>query len=258
MARTRKFAFGGALSILLATISYAQAADLPQEPIADVILPVQEDTFNWQGWYLGGEVGYGWGETGYSVNYDEDALLTAFNRAQYVTEPDGILVGVYAGWNTQFDSVVIGVDAFFDFANLHDRNVVAILDFFPNGGGGPDTVVNADVDWLAAIRARAGIAFGRALPYIAGGVSFADFKITGLIDAVSDGTYTPLPQSQSEVVVGWNIGGGIDVAFSDNIVGRIDYSYHRFDDGVAIPGNTGLKIDLDHIHVLKVGVAYRF
>lgn len=253
----RKFAFGGALSILLATISYAQAADLPQEPIADVVLPVQEDAFSWQGWYLGGEVGYGWGETGYSVNFVETPLLAAFNRAQFVTEPDGFLVGVYAGWNTQFDSVVIGVDAFFDFANLQDGNSILIEDFLTGGFTGP-AIVNADVDWLAAIRARAGIAFGRALPYIAGGVSFADFKITGLIDAVSDGTYTPLPQSQSEVVVGWNIGGGIDVAFSDNVVGRIDYSYHRFDDGVAIPGNTGLKIDLDHIHALKVGVAYRF
>jgi len=164
---------------------------------------------------------------------------------------------VYAGWNTQFDSVVIGVDAFFDFANLQDGNSILIEDFLTGGFTGP-AIVNADVDWLAAIRARAGIAFGRALPYIAGGVSFADFKITGLIDAVSDGTYTPLPQSQSEVVVGWNIGGGIDVAFSENVVGRIDYSYHQFDDGVAIPGNTGLKIDLDHIHALKVGVAYRF
>ena len=247
-----------ALAAVFGIGGIAAAADLPQPIVEEPIAPARVEQA-WQGFYVGGELGYGWGKTDYSIGIDEAAAppwVRQFNRDSYILEPDGILGGVYGGWNAQFDSFILGIDGFFDFAHLNDKNSLLIEDY--TGGFAGPAIVKADIDWIAAIRARAGFAAGRVAPYVAGGVSFADFQISGFFDSVIDGTHTPTSQSQSKTVVGVNIGGGVDVAITENIIGRFDYAYHHFDEGVRIPGSQGIKIDLENIHTLKGGVAFLF
>src|SRR5690606_20595327 len=81
---------------------YALAADavVYEAPPEVYVAPV----FNWTGAYIGGQVGYLWGDG--DLSDDTDSLDV---------DPDGWLGGIYVGYNYQLtNNVVLGVDA--DFA----------------------------------------------------------------------------------------------------------------------------------------------
>ena len=137
---------------LLATTG-AKAADaiVYEEPAPVISAPV----FSWNGAYLGGQIGYGWGKSQFS-DIDGSANL----------KPDGFLGGLYAGYNFDLgNSVVLGVDGDVTYNNLKKR-------FSETDADGDFDSVETKLRWSGAVRARAGYAVDRFLPYIAGGVAF--------------------------------------------------------------------------------------
>ena len=88
--------------------------------------------------------------------------------------------------------------------------------------GGNHTVATTGVgfattssSYFADIRGRVGLAADRALFYVAGGVAFGDEKTV----------YTAPAMSFTSGRTGWTIGGGVDYAFTNNWIGRIEYRY---------------------------------
>jgi outer membrane immunogenic protein len=68
-----------------------------------------------------------------------------------------------------------------------------------------------------------GYAADRWLFFVAGGLAIADFEFhEGAV------TTTTLPPPGG-TYVGWSIGGGIEYAFTRNLVGRVEYLYDDFD-----------------------------
>ncbi|EFG9153021.1 porin family protein, partial [Escherichia coli] len=101
-----------------------------------------------------------------------------------------------------------------------------------------------------AARLRAGYAFDRFLPYVAGGVAFADMDHTlvGPLEAYrfSD-TYT-----------GWTIGAGLEYALTDNVILRSEYRYTDFGSAdFAVPTGEENKVDLKS-HDVRLGISYKF
>ena len=95
-----------------ATCIAAQAADLPMEPVYKA--PVVAAVYNWTGFYIGANAGYGWG------NQDPFGVLT--NRFDAFSVPfSGWMLGGTAGAQIQSGHVVMGVEADIDWSKITGR-----------------------------------------------------------------------------------------------------------------------------------------
>jgi outer membrane immunogenic protein len=223
-------------AMLLAFGGAAFAADA----VVDEVVVV-DSAYNWSGVYVGAQLGYAWG--------DSEMELLAFPVTSN-PEPDGILGGVYLGYNAQLgNGIVVGAEGDFAFADLHDSDGI----FGPDGVAIPGQSIEVDVNWTAAVRARLGYAAGRFLPYIAGGVAFADVDHEGFSapDASAGGG--------SDTFVGWTIGAGAEYAFTDNVIFRAEYRYTDFgsEDYATTDNFEAHSVDLTTNDV-RLGVSYKF
>jgi outer membrane immunogenic protein len=224
-----------ASTVTFFAFSAAQAADaiVYEEPVPVVTAPV----FSWTGGYVGGQIGYGWGKSRFSNEF------TAIN-----VKPDGFLGGLYAGYNFDLgNSFVLGVDGDVTYNNLKDSYSETDVD-------GTESL-ESKLRWSGAVRARAGVAMDRFLPYIAGGVAFGSVKNTlSASNAVEE-----VSVSQSKTLTGWTAGAGVDYAATDNVIVRLEYRYtdygHKdFDFGVP---EAGVR-DKFKTNDVRLGVAYKF
>jgi outer membrane immunogenic protein len=191
--------------------------------------------FSWTGGYIGGQVGYLWGEGDF---ISEDGTTAE-------VEPDGWLGGIYVGYNYQLDNnLVIGGDADFAWTGADDRATAF------DDGGTPIGSVDSELEWEGAVRLRLGYAVDRFLPYIAGGVAFAQLSAEAIDDSGSLG-------SDDDTGVGWTLGAGVEYAFTDNLVGRAEYRYTDFGDFDFAISNFTATSDLTTNDV-RLGIAYKF
>jgi len=227
-----------ASAVVFAGISGAYAADAIQyeEPVPVVTAPV----FSWTGGYLGGQIGYGWGKSRFG---DDD--FVSIN-----VKPDGFLGGLYAGYNFDLgNSVVLGLDGDITYNNLKDSYSVTDL-------AGDSESLESKLRWSGAVRARAGVAVDRFLPYIAGGVAFGSVKNT--LSSTEDGIEDSF--SQSKTLTGWTAGAGVDYAATDNLIVRLEYRYtdygnKDFDFGTDSDLSVRNKFKTNDV---RLGVAYKF
>lgn len=212
----------------------AFAADAVVEPPVEPVVVVETPVFTWTGFYAGVQAGYLWGES--------EATFDAANP--FDIGPDGFLGGVYAGYNYQFaNGIVLGVEADFNGTTADSDRV------FDDPTGDSAT---SELNWLGSLRARLGYGYDRFLPYITGGVAFADYDHSVTLADGSGAEY-------SEGYVGWTIGGGLEYAFTDNFITRLEYRYTDFgdedysDNGIIANHNVDLTS-----HQVLLGVSYKF
>lgn len=222
----KKLLFAVSLS-LLATTAFAADA-IVEEAVVDVA-PI----FSWTGGYVGAQAGYLWGD-----GRLEDGA--AFNEP----DPDGFIGGLYAGYNFQMqNNVVIGAEVDVVYADVDGTGQTIV------GGVPIDQFVDQELNWSGAVRGRLGYALDRFLPYVAGGVAFGDIDATvhtlGFPDA-----------SESASYVGWTIGGGLEYAFTDNLIGRAEYRYTDFG-SETLDGDVVADMELETNEV-RFGIAYKF
>ncbi|GLS38817.1 porin [Mesorhizobium tianshanense] len=211
-------------SILAASVSLASAADVMAvaEPPAG---------FVWSGGYVGLQAGYGWG--------DSDNDFPSSPIAEIDGDIDGGLVGIYGGWNWQFNQVVAGIEADVNYSGIEGTSTNVF-----------DESATTELRWNGAVRGRLGYAFDQFLIYGAGGVAFGDIDVD-LFDA--GGTFA----AASETKAGWTVGVGTDIAFSANLIGRAEYRYTDYGEvEYTAPGGDG-SIDVD-THTVAIGLAYKF
>lgn len=227
-----------ASTVALVAATGAKAADaiVYEEPAPVIVAP----TFTWNGAYLGGQIGYGWGKSRFSQYGEADTLNI---------KPDGFLGGLYAGYNFDLgNSVVLGIDGDVTYNNLKDSYSVTDAE-------GTDSL-ESKLRWSGAVRARAGYAVDRFLPYIAGGVAFGQVKNT-VSSTDADGSFSV---EQSKTLTGWTAGAGVDYAATDNVIVRLEYRYtdygrKNFDFGTD--GASSIR-DKFKTNEVRLGVAYKF
>ena len=201
-----------AFAALLLTTTSAIAADLaatPTEPTVPAYVP-----YSWTGFYVGvhaGVVGTNVKETssvGQSFKFDDTAFIG----------------GGHAGLNYEFpEGLVIGFEGDFDGTNLSKSKSLNGVD--PGTDLSNTLFHKFKSDWQASIRTRVGYAFDRFLPYITGGVAFADEKF-GITDVLMNGFTTAV--SKSNIRTGSTIGGGVEYAVTDNVLIRGEVRYSDF------------------------------
>jgi outer membrane immunogenic protein len=238
-----KFVIGAAVA-LLATVSTVSAADLPVKS-AGYAPPAP---YSWGGFYLGGHVGYGvmWS---YLRDLDDE-----FDNENTNTRRHGFLGGVHAGYNWQFGSAVVGVEA--DFAGT---TINGTKDFNVNAGTPEHN--EASLDWFGTFRGRAGLAFDRSLFFITAGAAYAKIDQrhfeTNAAGAVTSAF------SSNKVHWGLAVGGGVEHAFTNNWSARLDAMYvtladtDRLNNDVLAAGTDQGAFGNDFV-VVRLGASYKF
>jgi outer membrane immunogenic protein len=218
----------------------------------------------WAGIYLGGQVSYS-GAGGNFSNTTQAPLayvlrdLTLEAEQQPSSWPvlgqanhSATGFGGFAGYNTQFERLVLGVEANYDQANLSLIAPNSPISRQTSAGGntynvtvsGSGTVTDLN---FGTLRARAGWALGNFLPYGFAGVAVghANVNIAATVSGqqnppttgacVSTSTPPCVPFSftgtagkNGEWMVGFTFGGGLDVALTRNVFLRAEYEYVQF------------------------------
>lgn len=196
-----KIIAGLALAAMLA--SPAAAADLaypaPAQAYA-VAVP-----FTWTGFYLGGNVGYGWGSADNSPDID------------------GFIGGLQAGYNYQVGSFVIGAETDIQYSNVSS------------------SVFN--LDYYGTIRARAGVAMDQFLVYGTGGFAYGrgSYEFAGLTNSQTNTGWTLGVGAEYAITPNWiarleysyldfgkdtyaTVNGPLDVGLTTNVV-RLGANY---------------------------------
>lgn len=166
-----------------------------------------DEPVDWTGFYAGVFAGYGGGDPDWSFPNSGTGISQNFG---------GAIGGVLVGYNQQVGSIVIGAEAdigLIDGTSSSDCPVATVE-------------CRVDYDWMATIRAKAGVPFNRALIYATGGAVGA--RGTGQGIRYSDGAVL---SSSTSTEWGWTVGGGVEVAVRENINLRGEALY--FDLGTA-------------------------
>jgi outer membrane immunogenic protein len=223
-------------SFLLATVAVVALSSAAVAADAVAELPVAS-TYNWTGGYVGGLISYGWGHT--------RALDDGFpsDKIKY----DGALGGVTAGYNWQFGNVVAGVEGDISFGKVKGSG-----DGGNWGCGSPDSCTFS-TDWLATVRGRAGYAFDNVLPYLTAGLA------VGRTKGSLGGSCPSDDWCGSDTRVGWAVGAGLEVAFSQNWSVKGEYLYADLGKAHFGTGNGGDGFEAKFkINTVRLGVNYKF
>lgn len=198
-----------AAAMLAMSASTALAADLTYEP-APVAAPAE--VFNWSGFYVGVHGGYGWGHTQDTHNPN------AFGQTL-----SGGFGGAQIGYNYQFaNNVVLGAEADVAAGDI-GKSWGGVNEFDPYYG-------EDKIDWFGTIRARLGYSADRFLPYITGGVAWAnlDHKLgcdRNRVAVTIGGCNNAFETSKSDTAWGWTIGAGVEYAITNNVTVKAEYLY---------------------------------
>ena len=196
--------------------AFALAAFASPAMAADLYTPAQA-MYDWNGAYLGGHAGYLWG----------DASIKEDFGPSYGGDFDGFIGGVIGGWNFQSGNWVFGIEGDFGWTGADGTGAVMCDDC-------ESEIYTYDMNWNAHVRGRAGIALGeegRTVLFIAGGLAVADFKVgeQGIQGWSDGGTFT-----------GWTIGGGVNHAFSNNLIAGLEVLYDDY-------GSKSYSSDSDYV-----------
>jgi outer membrane immunogenic protein len=232
-------------SALLAAISavalgsVALAADLPSEKGPPVYAPPPPPAFSWTGFYIGGQVGYGWGTV--SSSSTDARGVTAANVS---ANPSGILGGGHVGYNYQISQFVFGLEA---DANGSSEGA-SVLN--PNTG----FTGFGSKEFDASIRGRLGIAFDRILVYATGGGEYGDFRLGNTSPAGATEVHYPDH-------FGWTVGGGIEYAIDNNWSVRAEYRYTDYGPFSVAYTTLGTPYSINY-HItdnrVQAGFSYKF
>jgi outer membrane immunogenic protein len=272
----RSLLLSSAAAIALST--GALAADLPSRAPPPVYVP-PAPIFTWTGFYIGGQIGYGWGQNNVSFG-DNFGDYDTFN---YTAE--GVIGGAHVGYNLQLNRFVIGLEGDVDGTSI-GKNYSGPLPFgsnFVNGGflseplaGNVNVNVHHDIE--GSIRGRVGYAWDRVLIYATGGVAFGGFSgnvsgtfpggvfLPGTEGATAFGPFGG-SASASSTRVGWTVGGGIEYAVTNNWSIRAEYRYTDFGHSTVFAnsfttpllGASGAFFNRNFIeNRVQVGFSYKF
>ena len=218
-----------AAAMLMAAPLAANAADLrrPYYKGQPALMPAY---YNWAGFYVGVNAGYGWGQSHWT------SPLVDIN-------PKGGMFGATVGYNYQLGAFVFGLEGDFDWSMMKGSNACGVA-----------ATCETKNTWLGTGRGRVGYAFDRFLPYVTGGVAFGDIKAS---------MTNPLgTTSASATKLGWVLGVGLEYAFSTNWTVKGEYlraDLGNFECGAPCSGVAGVPSSVSFkADMVRLGVNYKF
>lgn len=210
------------------------AADMGARPYVKAL--VLEPVSNWSGFYIGGNLGYGFGRA------DNDNIVVLGGIAPLVRADkrpiDGGIGGAQAGWNTQSNNTIFGIEA--DFQGSDQRRSTSISSSF-FGTAGPFVALGTDnqtrderLVWFGTVRGRVGFVNSGLVWFATGGLAYGHIKwsgadslpftVIGVASAAPTGSF-----DASQTKIGWSIGGGVEgTALVPNWTWKLEYLHLDF------------------------------
>jgi opacity protein-like surface antigen len=235
----------GAPAAVAAPATYTR----PPSPALVYKSPPASYAYDWTGFYLGSDGGYGWATPKETLTSAAAIPLTPYSYGV-----NGPLAGLFIGGNYQFHKFVVGVEGDWQWSNLIGNSQtlapLGAAGAFPNGPFAISTTVND----YSSIRGRLGVAFDRCLVFGTGGWAWGNpstsYALTGAAPFVTNGGNS----------TGWTAGAGVEYAFTDNVFGRIEYRYTdlRTAGFVNVATNATEAGSNLPISDLRAGIAYKF
>ncbi|MGE0563853.1 MAG: outer membrane protein [Pseudolabrys sp.] len=212
---------GIATLVVAAAPLAANAADIPRYKAPAYVAPAH---FSWTGFYVGVNVGYGFG--------DSDWTSPAISLS-----PSGFIGGLTGGYNFQTGTWVWGLEADLNWADLKDDTACGA------------STCTTKTTWLGTARGRIGYAgWDRWLPYLTGGAAFGSVKAE-----------RSLTGSESNTGFGWTLGAGLEYAVWSNWTVKAEYLYAdlgKFDCNTPC-GAVANEVSFQ-THIVRAGLNYRF
>jgi outer membrane immunogenic protein len=246
---------GGAHSALAADM----ATKAPPAPIAPAA------AYNWAGWYVGGNIGYGWGgSSDPNVSFADPGAAIGF--AGYFAaggnvtpdlHPTGVIGGGQVGYNwTLTPSWVGGLVADFQGSGIKSSATNTFV---------PIAVTNQSnseqIDWFGTVRAKLGYTQNNWLLYATGGLAYGRVESSGSF--VFPGVVT-LTGSNNATNVGWAAGAGLDYALTSNWIVGVEYLYVDLghvsytESTPAFPGSTLTINNRAETQIVRASLDYKF
>ncbi len=282
-------------AVLAGMAQGAQAADLPD--LSD--LPIlrgglteglSKSSVNWQGAYVGGQFGYSSGTMDFSKATSSltSSMLQNLSYQQTVSDwsllgkssPSSTSFGGFVGWNSQWDDVVLGIEANYSrLSNFSGSSANALVPInIPAGciAPPPNTTdvcgvalsgaASAKVTDVLTLRGRAGWAIDNFMPYMFVGLALGRADITRSATTVETndfyntttgarvGSAAPLTLTQTQsgtgnFMYGYTAGLGLEAMLFGNVFARAEYEYVSF---------TNIKDIPIHLNTVRAGVGYKF
>lgn len=186
----------------------------------------------WCGWYVGANLGYGWGRNtgnGYTAFNDVDVggvggFFAAGGNVLPGVSPKGVVGGGQIGYDWQVSPAwVLGLVTDIQGSGMRASGAGA-------ASIGPFTGIvetnNARVDWFGTVRARAGVVASNVLLYATGGLAYGEVHAnTAFIDPSEGLGAVTYAGSTSATKAGWSAGAGLEYAITSNWRVGAEYLY---------------------------------
>jgi outer membrane immunogenic protein len=191
---------------LIALVSMAAPASAADMPLKAPPLPIPPPIYNWSGFYIG--LNGGWGQ---SHNCWDFITAVGADIADGCRDKSGGMFGGQLGYRWQSGQFVFGLEAQGDWADLSNSRVSFI---------NPDFTTRTKVDGLGLFTAQIGYAWNTTLLYLKGGaaVTRSRFDILTTLAGID-------VASASATRWGGAVGVGLDYGFASNWSFGVEYDH---------------------------------
>jgi outer membrane immunogenic protein len=267
--------------VMFGAVSGAKAADMPDLPILRGAFTdgLTTSQVNWQGFYIGGQGGYGSSDENFNGStrtmiaallantiIENEMQVSQWNLGLGKTSARTSAFGGFAGYNSQWDDVVLGLEASYMHGTFGGTSTAseervsgaALSDKFFHDVKATSSA-SISISDMATFRGRAAYAYGCFLPYVFGGFALGNADITrsaNVQDAVSLAALGPFtllaPLSATDAVhnhliYGYTAGLGVDINLIGGLFMRAEWEYVRFTSVVDT-----------NINTVRAGLGYKF
>jgi opacity protein-like surface antigen len=267
-------------AVMFGAVSGAQAADLSDLPILRGAFTdgLSTTKVNWQGFYIGGQAGYGSSDenfTGSTTNMlnallDNNVIqqmgVAQWNLGLGKNSSRSSGYGAFGGYNTQWEDVVLSLEGSYLHGSFGGKSSATRA--LQSGAPLSDNFIHQvsvtassaiSISDMATFRGRAGYEWGCFLPYVFGGFALGNANITRSVlvqDAVSLTPFGPFTQLQpsaatdgvhNHLIYGYTAGLGVDINLVGGLFARAEWEYIRFTSAIDT-----------NINTVRAGLGYRF
>lgn len=252
---------------IVAIAAPALAADLPARTYTKAPAMAVDPTYNWSGFYVGGNLGGAWGKSDYNIlpagSWTAQNIVDLTRDGAARLNMTNVSGGAQAGYNWQMNHLVLGLEADIQYIGLRKTNT------FTQAGALAGIITpyvfteSSKSDWLATVRGRIGFTVDHVLFYGTGGLAIADSRSSDTLAFPTLGAATTGIGSRSGAQLGWTAGGGVEWAFAPNWSVKGEYLYAQFGRSTTVmtPIN-GIFLqsysDRLSLNVARIGVNYHF
>jgi outer membrane immunogenic protein len=205
----------------------AVAADISAKaPVYKAPAVVMPAAYRWSGFYVGANLGYGWGDQ--AIERSTTVVLPpGMFPTSLASDPRGVLGGIQAGYNYQSGPAVFGVETDIAYADISRSGTFA----GSFAGTNFSAAGEQKLDWFGTLRGRIGyLPSDRWLVYATGGLAYGHGKssTSSVVNAgIGCGFFFGCGAgSASGWLAGWTAGAGLEWAFADRWRAKAEYLYY--------------------------------